>query len=62
MTKAALFSIGLAAMLVNPATLSAQDNHAIKMATNQSVLNQANTILLRNKLVDARAADRKSVV
>lgn len=59
MTKAAYFSIGLAAMLVTPATLSAQDNVAIDTAVKQSVLNQANTIVLRNKLADAKATQQR---
>jgi hypothetical protein len=59
MTKAAYLSIGLAAMLVTPATLSAQDNVAVDTAVKQSVLNQANTIVLRNKLVDAKATQQR---
>jgi type II secretory pathway component GspD/PulD (secretin) len=54
MIKAALFTLGLAALLALPATVTAQDN-AVTLAVNQAVLNQANTIVLRGKLSDARA-------
>jgi len=58
MTKAALFSIGLAALLGLPAIVSAQDS-AVNLAVNQAVLNQANTIVLRNKLADARVVAQR---
>lgn len=54
MIKAILLPIGLAAILVVPAIAPAQDN-AVALAVNQAVLNQANTIVLRGKLVDAKA-------
>ncbi len=53
MTKSTLIIFGLVALLTLPAAL-AQDSSAL--AVNQAVLNQANQILLRNKLVDAKAA------
>lgn len=55
MTKAAYLSFGLAALLFSPAAMLAQDNSAVGMAVHQSVLNQANTIVLRQKLADAQA-------
>jgi tetratricopeptide (TPR) repeat protein len=55
MTKAALFLFGLAALLVLPSVVIAQDNSAT-LAVNEAVLRQANTIVLRQKLVDAQAA------
>ena len=54
MIKAALFTLGLAALLALPATMTAQDN-AVTLAVNQAVLNQANTIVLQGKLSDAKA-------
>ncbi len=77
MTKAAHLSLVLAALLISPVTVPAQDaaapsvaaptadsapaaapatDTAANMAVQQAVLNQANTIVLRNKLVDARGA------
>jgi tetratricopeptide (TPR) repeat protein len=58
MIKATHLSLGLAAMLVLPAAAFAQDS-AIGMAVQQSVLNQANTIVLRQKLADAQAATQR---
>ncbi|HEY4417582.1 MAG TPA: hypothetical protein VGO57_17965, partial [Verrucomicrobiae bacterium] len=55
MIKATHISIGLAALLAFPAIAPAQES-AINMATQQSVINQANSIVLRQKLVDAQAA------
>src|ERR1700679_992708 len=59
MIKATNLSLGLAALLVLPAIASAQDNSnpnsAIGMAVQQSVINQANTIVLRQKLAQAQA-------
>jgi tetratricopeptide (TPR) repeat protein len=55
MTKAALFLFGLAALLVFPSEVIAQENSAT-LAVNEAVLRQANTIVLRQKLVDAQAA------
>src|ERR1039458_5334898 len=62
MTKAAFISLGLAALVVFPATMPAQDTSA-NLAVNEAVLRQANTIVLRQKLSDARAvAQRGDIV
>jgi tetratricopeptide (TPR) repeat protein len=62
MTKAAFISLGLAALVLFPATVPAQDNPAAA-AVNEAVLRQANTIVLRQKLSDARAvAQRGDIV
>jgi tetratricopeptide (TPR) repeat protein len=62
MTKAALIFLGLAALVVFPATVPAQDNPA-NLAVNEAVLRQANTIVLRQKLSDAKAvAQRGDIV
>src|SRR5271170_4817864 len=55
MTKAASFSLGLIFLLASFAQLPAQTS-ATDMAVNRAVLNQANTIVLRQKLVDAKSA------
>ena len=52
MTKAAIFSLGLAALMLAPAAALAQD--ATAAAVNEAVLRQANTIVLRQKLAEAR--------
>lgn len=57
MTKAALLLLGLAALLALPATLAAQDN-STAIAVNEAVLRQANTIVLRQKLAEARSASQ----
>lgn len=54
MTKAAIISLGLAAMAFLPVSGRAQDN-AMTSAVNQSVLNQANTIVLHRRLAEAQA-------
>ncbi len=54
MMKAITSSLAFAALLALTANVSAQDN-ANTMAINQAILNQHNTILLRNKLADAKA-------
>ena len=54
MTKAALISLGLAALVLFPAPTPAQDN-PVNLAVNEAVLRQANTIVLRQKLSDAKA-------
>jgi type II secretory pathway component GspD/PulD (secretin)/tetratricopeptide (TPR) repeat protein len=59
MTKAALFTLGLAALLGFPAAVPAQDNSAIGAATTEAVMRQANTIVLRQKLSDARATAQR---
>lgn len=56
MTKAALIFFGLAALLALPATVPAQDN-STAIAVNEAVLRQANTIVLRQKLADARRVE-----
>ena len=53
MTKAALLFLGLAALMALPAIASAEDN-STAIAVNEAVLRQANTIVLRQKLDDAR--------
>ena len=58
MTKAALFTIGLAALLALPSAANAQDDSSA-MAVNEAVLRQANTIVLRQKLVEAQALAQK---
>ena len=54
MTKAVLLPLGF--LLLLAAVLPAQTNSATSLAVNQAVLDQANTILLRQKLEDAKAA------
>ena len=58
MTKAALLTLGLTALMALPAVMSAQDNSSAT-AVNEAVLRQASQIMLRNKLVDARAAAQR---
>ena len=60
MTKAALFSLGLAALLAAPAAVPAQDSTAI--AVNEAVLRQHNTIVLRKKLAEARATHQRGEI
>ena len=57
MTKAVLILLGLAALVALPATLAAQDN-STALAVNEAVLRQANTIVLRQKLAEARSASQ----
>jgi len=54
MIKAVILPLGFLILLA--AALPAQTNSAIGMAVNQSVLDQANTLLLRQKLEDAKSA------
>ena len=54
MTKAVLLPLGFL-LLLAPA-LPAQTSSATDMAVNQAVQDQANTILLRQKLDEAKAA------
>jgi len=54
MTKAVLLPLGLVLLLAT--ALPAQTPSAAGMAVNQAVLDQANTILLRHKLEDAKSA------
>jgi tetratricopeptide (TPR) repeat protein len=59
MTKAALISLGLAALVFFPGAVPAQDNSALNAADQEAVMRQASTILLRQKLTDARAAAQR---
>src|SRR5665213_81206 len=65
MIKAAHLSLGLAALLVFPAALRAQDsnaatnNNAVTLAVNQAVLDQYNTRVLREKLDTAGATAQR---
>ena len=54
MTKAVLLSLGLFFLLATASP--AQTNSAADLAVNRAVMDQANTILLRQKLEDAKAA------
>ena len=54
MTKAVLHSLGILLLLTT--VLPAQNNSATDMAINRAVMDQANTILLRQKLEDAKNA------
>ena len=56
MTKAVLLFFGLAALVALPVSAPAQDN-STTIAVNEAVLRQANTIVLRQKLVEARRAN-----
>ena len=58
MTKAALISLGLAALVLLPATVPAQDNPAA-VAVNEAVLRQSRVIVLRQKLSDARTVAQR---
>jgi tetratricopeptide (TPR) repeat protein len=58
MIKMTHLSLGLAALLILPALAPAQDS-AVKMAVDQSVLNQANSVVLREKLADAQATAQR---
>jgi len=59
MTKAAILCFGLAALVVLPATVPAQDdNDSTAIAVNEAVLRQANTIVLRGKLAEASHANQ----
>jgi tetratricopeptide (TPR) repeat protein len=63
MIKATHLSLGLAALLVLPVAVFAQNNDsAIGMAVQQSVINQANSIVLRQKLADAQAAAQQGEI
>ncbi len=55
MTKAVLLSLGLFVLAAFPGAASAQTS-AADLAVNRAILNQANTIVLRQKLEDAKAA------
>ncbi len=53
MTKAAFIFLGFAALVFNPGSAPAQDNAAIGAADTEAVRRQADTLVLRQKLVDA---------
>jgi hypothetical protein len=55
MTKAVSFSLGFVFLLASALALAAQTS-STDLAVNQAVLNQANTIVLRQKLADAKSA------
>src|SRR5882757_8459910 len=55
MTKAVFLSLGFIFLLASGASLSAQDS-ATEVAVNEGVVRQANTIVLRQKLAEARSA------
>jgi len=56
MRKAASLSLGFILLAVSAATSPAQTNSPEDMAVTEAVLRQANTIVLRQKLVDAKGA------
>jgi len=56
MRKAASLSLGFILLAVSAATSPAQTNSPEDMAVTEAVLRQANTIVLRQKLVDAKNA------
>ena len=63
MTKAALLSVGLIFLLATAAAPLAQSVPTTETAVNEAVRRQANIILLRQKLADAKAAEsRKDLV
>src|SRR5580693_3342105 len=58
MTKAAYITLGLAVLVLIPATVPAQEDPAA-VAVTEAVLRQANTIVLRQKLSDARVVAQR---
>jgi tetratricopeptide (TPR) repeat protein len=58
MTKAALLTLGLAVAIALPATVPAQES-STTIAVNEAVLRQANTIVLRQKLAEARSKEQR---
>ncbi len=56
MRKAASLSLGFILLAVSTATSPAQTNSPEDMAVTEAVLRQANTIVLRQRLVDAKSA------
>jgi tetratricopeptide (TPR) repeat protein len=58
MTKAAILFFGLAALFALPAAAPAQEN-ATAIAVNEAVLRQANTIVLRQKLTEAKSLEQR---
>ena len=56
MRKAASLSLGFILLAVSAATSPAQTNSPEDMAVTEAVLRQANTIVLRQKLADAKSA------
>ncbi len=59
MTKAASLSLGLILLVAAATALRAQPVTPTALAVNHAVLNQANTILLRQKIEDARNAQAR---
>ena len=63
MIKAALILFGIAAIIYMPGSARAQDNAAISAADSEAVMRQANTLVLRQKLADAKGeAQRGDIV
>lgn len=63
MTKAASFLLGFAALVFLPGAVLAQDNNAaISTADTEAVLRQANVILLRQKLTEARTVQQRGEI
>jgi len=58
MTKAALLIFGVAALVALPATVPAQES-STAIAVNEAILRQANTIVLRQKLAEARTKEQR---
>ena len=56
MTKAVSVPLGIFFILAGPLLSPAQTNNAADLAVTEAVLRQANTMVLRQKLVDARDA------
>jgi tetratricopeptide (TPR) repeat protein len=56
MTKAAILFFGLAALIALPGTAPAQNN-SVAIASNEVVLRQSYTIMLRQKLAEARTVE-----
>jgi tetratricopeptide (TPR) repeat protein len=56
MTKAVSFPLGFILLIAAAATAPAQSPSATSLAINRAIINQANTIVLRQKLVDAKNA------
>src|ERR1051325_8672158 len=56
MTKAAFLSLGLVILFTIAPQVRAQKLSSADIAVNEAVLRQANTIVLRQKLADARVA------
>jgi tetratricopeptide (TPR) repeat protein len=59
MTKTISFSLVFILLATSAVVSPAQTNSAVDMAVNEAVLRQANTIVLRQKLMDAKNADAR---